>query len=108
MEHRKLRAGIVGGGRGAFIGAVHRMAATLDNEAEIVAGVLSSDPEKAESSAKEWHLERSYQSFSDMADKESKRADGIDFVIVAVPNHLHFPVVRAFAETGIHVVCDKP
>jgi predicted dehydrogenase len=108
MEHRKLRAGIVGGGRGAFIGAVHRIAATMDNEAEILAGALSSDPEKAEASARDWYLKRSYGSFGGMAEKESQRPDGIDFVIIATPNHMHYPVIRAFAEKGIHIVCDKP
>ncbi|OGJ85650.1 MAG: oxidoreductase [Candidatus Raymondbacteria bacterium RifOxyA12_full_50_37] len=108
MEHRKLRAGIVGGGRGAFIGTVHRIAATLDNEAELVAGALSSDPEKAEVSAKDWYLKRSYASFEDMAKKEKMLPDGIDFVMIATPNHMHYPVIRAFAEQGIHVVCDKP
>jgi predicted dehydrogenase len=108
MEHRKLRAGIVGGGRGAFIGAVHRIAATMDNEAEIVAGALSSDPKKADASARDWYLPRSYASFKEMADKESRRKDGIDFVIIATPNHMHYPVIKAFADKGIHIVCDKP
>jgi len=108
MEHRKLRAGIVGGGRGAFIGAVHRIAATMDNEAEIVAGALSSDPKRADASARDWYLQRSYGSFREMADKESRRPDGIDFVIIATPNHMHYPVIRAFADKGIHIVCDKP
>ncbi|MFH0919686.1 MAG: Gfo/Idh/MocA family oxidoreductase [Fibrobacterota bacterium] len=105
---RKLRAGIVGGGKGAFIGTVHRIAAQLDNEAEVVAGALSSDPAKAEASARDWYLQRSYASFEKMAEEESRRTDGIDFVIIATPNHLHYPIIRAFAEKGIHIVCDKP
>ncbi|MDE0480157.1 MAG: Gfo/Idh/MocA family oxidoreductase [Gammaproteobacteria bacterium] len=105
---RKLRAGIVGGGQGAFIGAVHRIAAELDNEARVVAGAMSSDPEKAKASAEAWHLDRSYDSYETMAAEEAKTEDGIDFVIVATPNNLHLPVARAFLNAGIHVVCDKP
>ena len=104
----RLRAGIVGGGQGAFIGAVHRIAAELDNEARVVAGAMSSDPEKAKASAKAWHLERSYDSYEAMAAGEAAIEDGIDYVIVATPNNLHLPVARAFLEAGIHVVCDKP
>lgn len=108
MATRKLRAGIVGGGRGAFIGAVHRIAAELDNEAEVICGALSRDPAVARASATDWHLTRSYDSYIEMARKEAKREDGIDFVIIATPNYAHFPVVKAFAEQGIHIVCDKP
>ncbi len=106
--HRRLRAGIVGGGRGAFIGAVHRMAAELDGQALVVAGAMSSDPVIARASAAGWFLERSYASYEEMARSESAHADGIDFVIVATPNHLHLPVARAFLAEDIHVVCDKP
>lgn len=105
---RRLRAGMVGGGRGAFIGSIHRFAAELDGQALVVAGALSSDAQVAEESAAAWFLERSYDSYERMAREEAARADGIDFVIVATPNHLHFPVARAFLESGIHVVCDKP
>lgn len=105
---RRLRVGIVGGGRGAFIGAVHRIAAELDCEAEVIAGALSSNPETAASSARAWYLRRSYDNYRDMASRERALADGIDFAIVATPNHLHFPVASAFLEAGIHVVCDKP
>lgn len=105
---RKLRAGMVGGGVGSFIGAVHRIAAELDGQAEVVAGALSSDPEKARISAAAFFLDRSYASYQEMAEAESARPDGIDFVIVATPNHLHFPVVKAFVEKNIPVVCDKP
>ena len=107
-EQRPLRAGIVGGGRGAFIGAVHRIAAQLDSEARVVAGAMSSDPATARESAAAWHLERSYESFAAMARDEAQADDGIDFVIVATPNHLHLPVATAFLEAGIHVICDKP
>jgi len=104
---RRLRAGMVGGGRGAFIGAVHRMAVELDGQALVVAGALSSDPHLARASACDWLLERSYTSFQDMASAEAA-SGGIDFVIVATPNHLHSPVAQAFLSAGIHVVCDKP
>jgi predicted dehydrogenase len=108
VAHRKLRAGIVGGGAGSFIGAIHRVAAQLDGQAELVAGAMSSDPQKAEASAQAWYLNRSYGSFAEMARAEAKRADGIDFVMITTPNHMHSPVARAFLEQGIHVVCDKP
>jgi predicted dehydrogenase len=105
---RRLRAGIVGGGRGAFIGAIHRIAAELDGQALIVAGAMSSDPQTAKSSAQDWFLDRSYDSYRQMALAEASRSDGIDFVIVATPNHLHVPVAKAFIEAGIHVICEKP
>ena len=105
---RKLRAGIVGGGPGSFIGTVHRIATQLDNQAEVVAGAMSADPKKAEESAKAWFLQRSYNSFQEMAEVEPTLPDGIDFVMVTVPNYLHFRVAKAFLEKGISVVCDKP
>lgn len=108
ITQRKLRAGIVGGGQGSFIGAVHRIAAELDGQAQVVAGALSTDPERSAASARSWFLERSYESFEAMASAEAARTDGIDFVIIATPNHVHFPVARAFLEQGIHVVSDKP
>ena len=105
---RRLRAGIVGGGRGAFIGSVHRIAAELDGQAQIVAGAMSSHPEIARESAAAWFLERTYTSYADMASSEAADKNGIDFVIIATPNDLHYPVARAFLSAGIHVVCDKP
>jgi len=108
LNRRRLRAGIVGGGRGAFIGSVHRIAAQLDGEAEIAAGALSSDPATAHESAAAWYLPRSYGSFTEMASAEAARDDGIDFVIIATPNHMHYPVAKAFLAAGIHVMCDKP
>ena len=105
---RPLRAGIVGGGEGAFIGAVHRIAAELDGQSRIIAGALSSNPQRAQESAAAWGLERSYDDFRAMAKAESQQEDGIDFVIIATPNHLHAPIAIAFLEAGIHVVCDKP
>jgi len=106
--NRKLRFGMIGGGRGAFIGAVHRIAAELDGQALVVAGAMSADAATAQASADAWFLERSYGSFAEMERAEAARADGIDFVIVATPNHMHYPVARAFLEAGIHVICDKP
>jgi predicted dehydrogenase len=108
QSQRRLRVGIVGGGRGAFIGPVHRMAVELDGEALIVAGALSSDPAVARASAAAWGLERAYTSYGEMATAEATAENGIDFVIIATPNDLHYPVARAFLEAGIHVVCDKP
>src|SRR5215471_19689294 len=108
IYQRKLRAGIVGGGQGSFIGAVHHIAVELDGQAEVVAGAMSADPQRAEASAQAWYLKRSYESFQDMARAEASLPDGIDFVMVTVPNHLHYRVARTFLEHGIHVVCDKP
>ncbi len=108
MQQRKLRVGIVGGGQGSFIGGVHRMAVELDGQAEVVAGALSADPQRAEASAHAWYLQRSYNSFEEMAATEAGLTDGIDVVMVTVPNHLHYAVASAFLNSGIHVVCDKP
>lgn len=105
---RRLRGGIVGGGRGAFIGAIHRIAAELDGQAQIVAGAMSSNPDTARESAEDWYLERWYDSYQTMAKEEAAREDGIDFVMVVTPNHMHAPVAKAFLEAGIHVMCDKP
>jgi predicted dehydrogenase len=107
---RRLRLGMVGGGQGAFIGAVHRIAARLDDRYELVAGALSSDPERARASAAELRIapERAYGSFQEMAAKEAARDDGIDVVAIVTPNHMHHPAAKAFLEAGIHVICDKP
>jgi predicted dehydrogenase len=109
---RKLRMGIVGGGQGSFIGRVHATAAVLDNRATLVAGALSSDPERAKASAADYDIDpaRAYGSYREMLDQErALPADRrIDFVTVATPNHMHFPVARAAVEAGFHVVCDKP
>src|SRR5947209_19236012 len=105
---RKLRAGIVEGCHGSFIVAVHRRATELDGQAEVVAGAMSTDTQRAEASAQAWYLKRSYKSFEEMAEAEASLPDGIDFVMVTVPNHLHYRVARTFLEHGIHVVCDKP
>ncbi len=109
---RKLRMGIVGGGQGSFIGRVHVTAAVLDNRAALVAGALSSDPARAKASAADYDIDpgRAYGSFQEMFDTERKLpADRrIDFVSIATPNHMHFPVAKAALEAGFHVVCDKP
>ncbi len=110
IPHRRLRLGMVGGGEGAFIGAVHRIAARLDDCFELVAGSLSSQPERAVASAVGLRLDpaRSYADYADMARREAARPDGIDAVAIVTPNHLHGPVATAFLEAGIHVICDKP
>ncbi len=107
---RRLRLGMVGGGRGAFIGAVHRIAARIDDRYELVAGALASDFERAKASAGDLHIapDRAYGNFAEMAQAESARDDGIDAVSIVTPNHVHFPVAKAFLEAGIHVICDKP
>ena len=110
--NRKLRMGMVGGGRGAFIGAVHRMAANLDGKIELVAGCFSSDPEKSRLSGEDFFLNpaRVYSSYAEMAKAEAAlpAGDRIDFVTIVARNDLHFPVAKAFLEAGIHVVCEKP
>ncbi|MDB4652801.1 Gfo/Idh/MocA family oxidoreductase [Akkermansiaceae bacterium] len=108
--NRKLRMGMVGGGRGAFIGQVHRMAANLDGKIELVAGAFSSDPEKSKLSGQDFFIdpERAYGSYEEMAKAESAREDGIDFVSIVVQNHLHFAVAKCFLDAGINVICDKP
>ena len=105
-----IRYGMVGGGQGAFIGGVHRIAARMDGEFRLVAGALSSDPARAHASAAELGIdpERSYGSFQEMADAESSRSDGIEAVAIVTPNHMHFAPAKAFLEAGIHVICDKP
>jgi len=105
---RRLRLGMVGGGPGAFIGAVHRMAARLDDRFELVAAALSSNPEKAIDFAKELHIPRAYGSYQEMVEGEAKHAEPIDVVAIVTPNSTHYPVAKAFLEAGIHVMCDKP
>jgi predicted dehydrogenase len=107
---RRLRLGMVGGGQGAFIGAVHRIAARLDGRWELVAGALASTPEKAKASGAELGLDpaRCYGDFTEMARREARRKDGIDAVAIVTPNHVHFAAAKAFLDRGIHVICDKP
>jgi predicted dehydrogenase len=109
---RKLRFGMVGGGRGAFIGAVHRIAAQMDGQAELVAGAFSSDPQRSRDSAADLFVaaERAYGSYRDMAVAEAARPPGerLDFVVIVTPNDQHFPAATLFLEHGFNVVCDKP
>ncbi len=107
---RRLRFGMVGGGDGAFIGAVHRIAARLDDRYELVAGALASEPARAKRSALALGIapERAYGRFEEMAAGEAARDDGIDLVAIVTPNDLHHAVARAFLDRGIHVICDKP
>jgi predicted dehydrogenase len=107
-----LRLGMVGGGKDAFIGGVHRMAARLDGNWELVAGALSSTPEKARESGSELGLAgpRNYGTWQEMLDGERNLPEGerIDAVAIVTPNHVHYPVARAFVDGGFHVICDKP
>ena len=111
-SNRKLRYGMIGGGRGAFIGAVHRIAAQMDGQAELVAGAFSSDPDRSRASGEDLFLDpaRVYGSFAEMAEAESKKtaAERLDFVVIVTPNHQHFPPAKLFLEKGFNVVCDKP
>ena len=109
---RKLRMGMVGGGQGAFIGGVHRMAAALDGKIELVAGAFSSSPEKSKLSGEELMLDpsRVYASYQDMATQEAAlpAEKRIDFVSVVARNDLHYDVAKAFLDAGINVICEKP
>ena len=109
-SRRRLRLGMVGGGEGAFIGAVHRIAARIDDHYELVAGALASEPGKARRSGEALGLaaDRNYATYQEMAAAESKREDGIDVVSIVTPNHVHFDAARCFLDEGIHVICDKP
>jgi predicted dehydrogenase len=106
----KIRYGMVGGGQGAFIGAVHRLAARVDDQYVLVAGALSSERKRALASAAELGLapDRSYGSYKEMAEKEAAREDGIEVVSIVTPNNTHAPIATAFLNAGIHVICDKP
>lgn len=106
----RIRLGMVGGGQGAFIGAVHRLAARMDDQYEFVAGALSSSPERSRASGQELGLasDRIYTDYREMAKAEGKRKDGIEVVAIVTPNNIHVPAAKAFVEAGIHVICDKP
>lgn len=110
MTRRRLRLGMVGGGAGSFIGGVHRMAARLDDHYTLVAGALSSDPDRARQSAEALHIEpdRAYVDYETMAAAEAARPDRIDVVSVVTPNDSHAAICRAFLACGIPVICDKP
>ncbi len=106
MERIKL--GMVGGGNDAFIGAVHRIAARIDDKYELVAGALSSTAEKSLASGEALGLKRVYEDFKKMASREARRKDGIEAVAIVTPNHVHYKAAREFLKRGIHVICDKP
>jgi predicted dehydrogenase len=107
---RKIRMGMIGGGRGAFIGAVHRVAAAIDGEIELVCGAFSSNPEKSIASGHDLMLspDRCYGSFEEMIEKEKNRPDGMDVVSIVTPNHMHFAPAKLALENGFDVICDKP
>jgi len=109
---RKIRMGMVGGGRGAFIGGVHRMAAAIDGEIELVCGAFSSDPEKSRLSGEDLYLpsDRVYGSYVEMIEKEKELPEGerMDFISIVTPNHVHYGPAKMALENGFHVVCDKP
>lgn len=106
--HAPLRLGMVGGGSGAFIGAVHRIAARLDGEYTLIAGALSSTPEKSRASGEALGLSRVYDDYLAMAKGEARRKDGIEAVAIVTPNHMHAGPAIEFLKRGIHVICDKP
>jgi predicted dehydrogenase len=105
---RRLRLGMVGGGPGAFIGAVHRAAARLDDQFELVAAALSSTPEKSRGFSHELHIPRVYDSFEEMAAAEAKHTEPIDVVAIVTPNDTHHPAAKAFLQADINVMCEKP
>ncbi|RLK07218.1 Gfo/Idh/MocA family protein [Ruegeria conchae] len=104
----RIRLGMVGGGNDAFIGGVHRIAARLDDKFELVAGALSSTPEKSIESGQALGLERVYEDFKQMAIREARLKSGIEAVSIVTPNHVHYAAAREFLKRGIHVICDKP
>lgn len=106
----RLRMGMIGGGPGAFIGPIHRIAAELDREIELVAGVFSSDPGRSRAAAADYRIdpERAYPDLATMFAAEAARADGIDFVSIVSPNHHHLPAARAALAAGVAVMSDKP
>jgi predicted dehydrogenase len=110
VQGGRIRLGMVGGGEGAFIGAVHRIAARIDDQYELVAGALSSTPEKARRSGQALGLapDRIYDSYEAMAKAEAARPDGVEAVSIVTPNHVHAPAAIALLEAGLHVICDKP
>lgn len=104
----RIRLGMVGGGNDAFIGGVHRIASRIDDHFELVAGALSSTPEKSRASGQALGLPRIYDDFKQMAISEARRKDGIEAVSIVTPNHVHYQAAREFLKRGIHVICDKP
>ncbi len=107
-QSRRIRLGMVGGGNDAFIGGVHRIASRIDDHFELVAGALSSTPEKAQASGEALGLPRIYDDFKAMAIREARLKNGIEAVSIVTPNHVHYQAAREFLKRGIHVICDKP
>lgn len=107
---KKLKFGIVGGGLGSFIGEVHRRGIQLNHLAEIKAGCFSRNRDKSLKTADAWGVDpqRVYSTYSEMAEAEAAREDGIDFVVIVTPNNSHYEIAKCFMEHGIHIVCDKP
>src|SRR5216684_2638404 len=107
---RRIRLGMVGGGPGAFIGAVHRIAARMDDHYELVAAALSSDPARSRAAAQDLHIasDRAYGSYTEMARAEAARPDRVEAVAIVTPNNLHYAMAKTFVEAGFHVICDKP
>src|ERR1700722_3148615 len=109
---RKIRYGMIGGGRGAFIGGVHRIAAALDQQIELVCGAFSSDPERSRASGQDLFLppKRCYSSYQDMIRAEAQLPEGerMDFVSIVTPNHVHWPAAQMALQNGFHVLSDKP
>lgn len=105
---RRIRLGMVGGGNDAFIGGVHRIASRIDDRFQLVAGALSATPDKARASGEALGLDRIYDDFKQMAQREARRKDGIEAVSIVTPNHVHYAAAREFLKRGIHVICDKP
>ena len=110
MSNPRIKLGMVGGGRDAFIGAVHRIASRIDDQFELVAGCFSSTAEKSKASGADLGLpeDRVYSDFTAMAQREARLKNGIDAVAIVTPNHVHYPAAREFLKRGIHVICDKP
>jgi predicted dehydrogenase len=110
LESRRLRMGLIGGGPGSFIGPVHRLAAEMDREIELVAGAFSSSAEKSKAAGESYRIDpaRAYPDIATLLSAEKARADGVDFVAITTPNHMHLPAAKAALEAGIAVICDKP
>lgn len=110
MASRRLRMGLIGGGPGSFIGPIHRLAAEMDREIELVAGAFSSSAEKSRIAGEDYRIDpaRAYPDIATMIAQEAARADGIDFVAITTPNHMHLPAAKAALEAGLAVICDKP
>jgi len=109
-QHRRVRMALAGGGPGAFIGPVHRMAAELDGVIELVAGAFSRDPEKSRAAGEAWGVaaDRVYDDWRTMIATEAARPDGAELVAIVTPNYLHLPIARTALEAGLHVISDKP